>query len=191
MATEDRREEPGVPDLDDADTVPPAPGSANELFAAVYDRLKAMAVKHLAGKGEVTLQTTVLVHELYLRMQGSSSKHFRHPSQFFTYASRAMRHLLVDRARERARQRAGGDWQRTTLTGSNSQLVIESAERALALDEALRRLEEEDARAARVVELLYFGGLTLEETAGVLGLTRRTIDRDWRFARAFLKTALD
>lgn len=150
-----------------------------------------MAGRQLAGRDEVTLQTTALVHELYLRMHGPSEKQFSHPAQFFSYASRAMRHLLVDRARERARLRAGGDWQRITLTGTNSQLAIDSAEQALALDAALRRLEDEDPRAARVVELVYFAGLTLEQTAGVLGLTRRTIDRDWRFARAFLKAELD
>lgn len=191
MATENRQDEPELPDLDSADTVPPAPDSASELFSTVYDRLKAMAGKQLAGRDEVTLQTTALVHELYLRMHGPSEKQFSHPAQFFSYASRAMRHLLVDRARERARLRAGGDWQRITLTGTNSQLAIDSAEQALALDAALRRLEDEDPRAARVVELVYFAGLTLEQTAGVLGLTRRTIDRDWRFARAFLKAELD
>lgn len=169
----------------------PAPDSANALFVSVYDRLKAMAGKRLASQPGATLQTTALVHELYLRMYSGNDKTFEHPSQFFTYASRAMRHLLVDRARDRLRLRAGGDWQRVTLSGMDQQLAIDSAEKALALDEALAHLESQDARAARVVELLYFAGLTLEQTAEVLGLARRTIDRDWRFARAFLKTELD
>ncbi len=168
-----------------------SPASANDLFVAVYDRLKAMAGKRLAGQPNGTLQTTALVHELYLRMHSANDKIFDHPVQFFTYASRAMRHLLVDRARDRLRLRAGGDWQRVTLSGMDQQLAIDSAEKALALDEALERLESQDARAAQVVELLYFAGLTLEQTADVLGLARRTIDRDWRFARAFLKTELD
>jgi RNA polymerase sigma factor (TIGR02999 family) len=116
---------------------------------------------------------------------------FEHPAQFFTYAARAMRHLLADRARDRLRQKAGGEWLRVTLTGLDLKLAVDSAEQALALDDSLCRLEAVDARAAQVVELLYFAGLTLEQTADTLGLARRTIDRDWRFARAFLKAELD
>lgn len=168
-----------------------APDSANALFASVYDRLKAMAGKRLAGKGDGTLQTTAVVHELYLRMQSGGDRQFAHPAQFFSYASRAMRHLLVDRARDRLRLRAGGDWHRITLSGMEQQLAIDSAEQAIALDESLSRLETHDARAAQVVELLYFAGLTLEQTAELLGVARRTVDRDWRFARAFLKAELD
>jgi RNA polymerase sigma factor (sigma-70 family) len=92
-----------------------------------------------------------------------------------------------DRARDRLRQRAGGDWQRTTLTGSDQQLAIDSAEQALALDAALQRLEQADARAAQVLELHYFAGLTAEQIAETLGVARSTVDRDGRFARAFLK----
>lgn len=168
-----------------------SPDSTDARFVEVYDRLKAMAGKLRAGQPDGTLQTTALVHELYLRMHGAGEKHFSHPAQFFTYASRAMRHLLVDRARERLRLRAGADWQRVTLTGLDPQLAIDSAEKAISLDATLALLEAQDARAARVVELLFFAGLTLEQTADLLGLTRRTIDRDWRFARAFLKAELD
>lgn len=160
------------------------------LFAEVYDRLKAVAGNRLAAHPGASLQTTALVHEVYLRMRGASELTFGHPSQFFTYAARAMRHLLSDRARDRLRVRAGGSWLRITLTGVDQQLAIESADQAMALETALEKLEIEDGRAAQVVELLYFGGLTLEQTAEVLGLTRRTIDRDWRFARAFLKSEL-
>lgn len=165
-------------------------GGTNLLFAAVYDRLKAMAGKRLAAGARGTLETTALVHELYLRLSAGDELKFAHPSQFFTYAARAMRHLLSDRARDRLRQRAGGGWVRVTLSGAEQRLAIESAEQALALDDVLRRLEAVDKRAAQVVELLYFAGLTLEQTAEALDLSRRTIDRDWRFARAFLKTEL-
>lgn len=150
-----------------------------------------MAGKRLALQPGGSLQTTALVHELYLRMHGGEEKVFDHPARFFAYASRAMRHLLVDRARDRLRDRAGGGWQRVTLSGIDQQIAIDSAEKALVLENGLTRLEAEDARAAQVVQLLYFAGLTLEQTAQTLGLARRTIDRDWRFARAFLKTALD
>ncbi len=163
---------------------------AGALFAAVYDRLKAMAGRRLAG-GNGTLNTTALVHELYLRMNSGAEVLFAHPAQFFTYAAQAMRHLLVDRARERLRKRSGGEWLQVTFTGIEHSLAVDSAERALAIDQVLRNLEQVDRRAAQVVELLYFAGLTLEQTADTLSLSRRTVDRDWQFARAFLKTELD
>jgi RNA polymerase sigma factor (TIGR02999 family) len=170
-----------------------APESAAEqptgaLFAEVYARLKAMAARQRARTPrESTLETTALVHELYLRMCANNELAFAHRARFFAYAARAMRHLLTDRARNRLRQRAGGDWQRITLTGSNEQFAIDSADQALALDAALARLEVADARAAHVLELHYFAGLTAEQVAETMGLARSTIDRDWRFARAFLK----
>jgi len=171
-------------------TPPTAPLQADALFTAVYDRLKAMAGKRLALGARGTLDTTALVHELYLRIGANNELSFAHPDQFFTYAARAMRHLLTDRARHRLRQRAGGDWQRTTLTGSDFRLAVDSAEQALALDEALQRLEQIDARAAQVVELVWFAGLGNEQVASVLDIALRTVARDWRFARAFLKHEL-
>jgi RNA polymerase sigma factor (TIGR02999 family) len=161
------------------------------LFDAVYQRLKAMAGRRLAQRGQDTLETTALVHELYLRMSTGRELAFEHPAQFFSYAARAMRHLLADRARDRMRQRAGGDWVRVTLTGGNELVAIESAEQALALDAALDRLLEADARAAEVLQLHYFAGLTIEQIATTLDVARSTVDRDWRFARAFLRDALD
>ncbi len=165
--------------------------SADVMFSQVYTRLKAMAGRQLAaGSNPVSLNTTALVHELYLRVASIDELKFAQPEQFFAYAARAMRHLLCDRARDRLRQRAGGAWQRVTLTGGNQQLTIESAEEALAFDSALQELERCDARAARVIELRYFAGLSPDEVASALKLTRRTIDRDWRFARVFLHDLL-
>jgi RNA polymerase sigma factor (TIGR02999 family) len=166
------------------------PQSADAMFDAVYTRLKAMAGHQLARRERGTLDTTALVHELYLRVTAQRELEFDHPAQFFAYAARAMRHLLSDHARDRLRQRAGGDWQRITLTGGDQRLAIDSAEQALALNTALQQLELSDARAARVVELRYFAGLDLEKIADMLNVTRRTIDRDWRFARAFLHDQL-
>jgi RNA polymerase sigma factor (TIGR02999 family) len=167
-----------------------APQSADVLFDAVYARLKAMAGRQLArGSAQASLDTTALVHELYLRVTTNRELAFSHPAQFFAYAARAMRHLLRDRARDRLRQRAGGNWVRMTLTGSDP-IAITSAEQALALDAAMERLAQSDPRAAQVVELRYFAGLSLEQVAETLELTRRTIDRDWRFARAFLHDQL-
>jgi RNA polymerase sigma factor (TIGR02999 family) len=165
--------------------------TADALFAEVYARLKAMAARQRArGAAGATLETTALVHELYLRMSAGRELVFGHQAQFFTYAARAMRHLLADRARDRLRQRAGGEWIRITLTGGGQHFAIESAEQALALDAALQRLEDTDTRAAKVLELHYFAGLTVEQIAATLDVARSTIDRDWRFARAFLKNAI-
>ncbi|MCO5094937.1 MAG: ECF-type sigma factor [Rhodocyclaceae bacterium] len=160
----------------------------NNLFETTYERLKRLAHRQLLSGPNATLDATALVHELYLRIGPSEGLEFEHAAQFFAYAAQAMRHLLCDRARARKSQRAGGDWIRVTLTASDDRLVLESAEHILALDRALQRLAEEDARAARVVELAYFCGLTLEQVARVLQVTRRTVDRDWQFARAFLRT---
>lgn len=162
------------------------------LFAEVYGRLKAMAPRHLGALGAAApLDATVLVHELYLRMSAQSDIAFCHPGQFFSYAAQAMRHLLLDLARSHRSLRAGGDWMQVTLTASDERLVLESAEHMIALDGVLDRLAEIDERAARVIELRYFAGLTAEQAADALGASKRTVDRDWHFALAFLKSELD
>ena len=163
---------------------------ADACFVALYDRLKAMASRRLAAGARPTLETTALVHELYLRMARGDGPRFAGDAQFFAYAARAMRHLLMDRARDRLRLRAGGDWVRVTMEGIDARAAIDSAEQALALDQALQRLAEADARAARVVELRYFGGLGNEQVAAVLATSLRSVERDWQFARAFLNEAL-
>jgi RNA polymerase sigma factor (TIGR02999 family) len=165
--------------------------SADGMFDAVYTRLKAMAGRQLAGRERGSIDTTALVHELYLRVSSRNELEFQHPAQFFAYAARAMRHLLCDRARDRLRQRAGGEWQKVTLTGADERLAIDDAEKALGLDAALQQLERDDPRAAHVVELRYFAGLSLEQIAAMLEVNRRTVDRDWRFARAYLHNQLD
>lgn len=162
---------------------------ADTLFADVYARLKAMASRQRSLRHS-TLETTALVHELYLRLERRPCLEFETPAQFFAYAARAMRHLLCDRARARLRLRAGGGWEQVTLDADDRELALDSAEQALALEDALQHLERSDPRAARVVELRYFTGLSLEQTAEALGLARRTVDRDWQFARAFLNDRL-
>lgn len=165
------------------------PVGVDKLFTQVYDRLKGMTSRQAAVRG-ATLQTTELVNELYLRMQRGGDLGFASPAQFFAYAARAMRHLLRDRARDRLRLHAGGGWERQTLDVEDDRLVVESAEEALALDEAMVALEQIDARAAQVVELRYFAGLSMEQMGEVLELNRRTLHRDWQFARAFLHARL-
>lgn len=166
--------------------------TADTLFNEVYDRLKAMAGRQRArGGAPLTLGTTELVHELYLRMGSGQDKRFASPMQFFSYAARAMRSILIDRARGRYQLKAGGDQQRVALTDSAIAAVEVDPARALLLDAALRSLEADDQRAARVVELHYFAGLSLQQIADLLGVVRRTVDRDWRYARAFLMTQVD
>lgn len=160
---------------------------ADTLFVEVYERLKAMASRQrVRGGAPGTLGTTELVHELYLRMGGEQDRRFADPAQFFAYAAQAMRHLMIDAARSRMQLKAGGDQVRVSMTDPRVGAVEIDPAQAVELDAALRALELEDARAARVVELHYFAGLPLDRVADLLGVARRTIARDWRYARAFL-----
>jgi RNA polymerase sigma factor (TIGR02999 family) len=172
----------------DSNSPDPAAPSADRdvLFDAVYERLKLMA-GNARRRGRDTLDTTELVHELYLRIGGDAQ--FSHPAKFFAYAAGAMRHLLADRARNRLRLKAGGDWLRVTFP-EDGELATESAEQVLALEDAMQQLATLDARAAQVVELRYYAGLSLRQIAEALDLAPRTIDRDWQFACAFLKSEL-
>jgi len=174
----------------------PADAGEVPIHGDSYRRLKALAGRlRKRGGAPKTLCTTELVHEAYLRMDESNFR-FQQTAQFFAYAARAMRHILTDAARRRAQPKRGGDQARVILSdlGADSMhanavqvdsLHIDS-ERALELDEALSALERDDLRAARVVELHYFTGLDLDQVGEALGIARRTVDRDWRYARAFL-----
>ncbi|HSX61337.1 MAG TPA: ECF-type sigma factor [Tahibacter sp.] len=171
---------------------PPAPPpNADALFGEVYDRLKRMAHRELGRAGGGTVSTTELVHDLYLRVSRGDELAFSDPAQFFAYAARAMRHILVDRARQRLRLKAGGDQVRLSLTDPAVEAVTLGPQQALQLDSALDALARDDARAAQVVELHYFGGLTLDRVAELLGVVPRTVDRDWRYARAFLLAQME
>lgn len=161
-------------------------GSLDARFDEVYSQLRRLARGQRAS-GQDTLNTTALVHELYLQMRnGSAAPQFNEPRQFYAYAARAMRHLLVDRARARLRLKRGGDLQRVDLTDSSLGPGRASPEQAILLDDALRRLSDDDARAAEVMELHYFSGLPIERIAELLGVSSRTVDRHWRYARALL-----
>ncbi len=168
-----------------------AGSNVDAMFTEVYSRLKIMARRRLRADKRHTLDTTALVHELYMRIGNNPSLQFAEPTQFLAYAARAVRHLLSDRARARLSRRAGGAWVGVTLNVDEARVSIDSAEEALAMEAALNRLDQVDARAARVVELRYFAGLSLEQTAQALGVARRTVDRDWEFARAFLHAQLE
>jgi RNA polymerase sigma factor (TIGR02999 family) len=159
------------------------------LFESVYDELRASAHRMRRMQTGDTLNTTQLVHELYLRVRKSNADEFPLKAQFFAYAARAMRSIMVDHARSKSAARNKHD-----VAEGVRAMALEpahlSAESALLLDSALNRLAAEDARAARVVELHFFAGLSIADIATQLELTTRTIDRDWRFARAFLHAEL-
>jgi RNA polymerase sigma factor (TIGR02999 family) len=164
--------------------VPPGEGSGAtpELFAAVYGELKRLAHGQLARGPRGTLSTTALVHEAYLKLRGSTVRDREH---FLALAARAMRQVLVDAARERSAAKRGGDLARVSLDGEA--LAVETfADEVLAVDVALTRLEALDERLARLVEWRYFAGMSEPEIAAVLGVSDRTVRRDWQKARAFL-----
>lgn len=146
-----------------------------------------MAGNQLSSKGNNSINTTGLVHELYLRMATGSALTFRDPAQFFDYAAKAMRHIIVDHARARTRVKRGGqDLQLVELNTESTSLADLTAERALEIDDALRKLEAQAPRVARIVELHFFAGLTIDQIAEQLNISARTVNREWRFARAFL-----
>ena len=175
----------------DVQPLAPDGAEADSAYFDAYDRLKAMASRHRLRNGSpATLCTTEIVHEAYLRMSDANFG-YKQNMQFFAYAARAMRHVITDAARRRLQPKRGGNMARLALDHPAAESVYVDHQLALQLDEALRALEKEDARAAQVVELHYFAGLDMEHVAKVLGVVRRTVDRDWRYARAFLAARSD
>lgn len=165
----------------------------DELFNLVYDAMRRLAhAQRKAWQGDFTLNTTAIVHEAYLKLLDNKSPEWESHSHFLSVASKAMRHILVDYARRRKAEKRGGDAVKLSLdeveTPSGDILIItdEKAESLVALDEALERLAEIEPREASVVECRFFGGLTIAETASVLGVSPMTIKRDWAMAQAWL-----
>jgi RNA polymerase sigma-70 factor (ECF subfamily) len=160
-----------------------------ELLPLVYEELRAMAARYLSKQGAHTLQTTELIHEAYLKLAGSNEQNWENRAHFFGVAAQAMRHILVDYARSKARAKRGGSPVKITL---NEHLYVtdERTEEILALDEALNELETLDTRKAKVVELRFFGGMTTDEIARVLDISPNTVKRDWKFARSWLLSQL-
>src|SRR5262245_47422605 len=160
--------------------------AAERLLAAVYEQLHQLARARMAHlpPGQ-TLQPTALVHEAYLRLAGKSDVNWESRKHFFFAAARAMRDILVEQARRKAGPVRGGGRQRQELDEACA--VLEPpAENVLAVHEALEELERQDALKAQIVLLRYFSGLTTDETADVLGLSASTLDRQWRYIRAWL-----
>jgi RNA polymerase sigma-70 factor, ECF subfamily len=164
--------------------------ATDQLYAAVYRDLRSIAEQFFRRErpGQ-TLQATALVHEAYLKLVDQRSVDWQGRAHFLGVAAQAMRRILLDRARQRGAAKRGGDWKRITL---NDRLIpgIESDEGVLALDEALQRLAELDPRQAQIVELRFFGGLSVEEVAEVLGVSKRSVEREWTMVRAWLRREL-
>jgi RNA polymerase sigma factor (TIGR02999 family) len=165
-------------------------GALERLFPIVYDRLHDIAHAHLlrGGTGQ-TVNTTALVHEAYLKLFAAERIEWQDRAHFLSLASRAMRQILIDYARKQRSARRGGELRRVDLDAVQI-AVAERADTLVLLDEALTRLAALDARLAQVVELKFFGGLTEEEIAKVLGVTDRTVRRDWIKARGWLHQQL-
>jgi RNA polymerase sigma factor (TIGR02999 family) len=168
--------------IDEGDT-----RAASELLPLVYEELRKLAAaKMMSERDDHTLQPTALVHEAFLRLVGSQDgSHWNSRGHFFGAAAEAMRRLLVENARRKGRMRHGGDHERVPLD-----LIhlphIDQGKKLLELDEALKILEQEDPASCAVVKLRYFTGLTIEQTAAVLGISVRTANRNWVYAKARL-----
>lgn len=160
--------------------------SLDELLPLIYERLRAIAHRQLAGEQRHhTLQTTDLVHETYLRLVGDERVSRRGKAYFYGAAARAMRQVLVDAARRRNTVKRGGGIAIVTLEDEADALTA-YADELVKLNEALEELEKHNPRHARVVECRYFGGLGVDETAEVLGVSARTVKSDWALAKAWL-----
>lgn len=162
-----------------------------ELMPAVYDELRRIARRHLAGeRAGHTLAPTALVNEVYLRLGSYDSISWQDRAHFFAVTSRIMRRVLVDYARKRKAAKRGGDQSAVTLLESRQADGRVEAVDLIALDEAMTRLEALDERQCRIVQMRYFGGLRNDEIAAVLGVSVPTVKRDWAVARVWLRRAL-
>jgi RNA polymerase sigma factor (TIGR02999 family) len=165
--------------------------ATDELFPIVYDELRKLAAHRMAQEqpGQ-TLQPTALVHEAYVRLVDvEKAQHWKSRGHFFGAAAQAMRRILIERARGKARHKRGGDRQRVSLASVG--LAVESApDDVLALDEALLRLEESEPATAKLVDLRYFAGLSIPQAAEAMGLPLRTAERNWAYAKTWLHREL-
>ena len=160
--------------------------AADELLPLVYEELRLLAAQKMSQErpGQ-TLQATALVHEAYIRLIGSEEQNWQGKTHFFAAAAEAMRRILIDNARRKQRIKHGGVQERVELDSADIAIECPSTD-IIALDEALSTLAEEDSVKAELVKLRYFAGLTLEQAAGMLNISRATAERYWSYARAWL-----
>lgn len=163
----------------------------DRLVELVYDDLRRIARHHLdAGARGGTVDTTALVHEAYMKLARVEGGVWDGRAQFFAFCSKAMRRILIDYARRRSAAKRGGARFRVPLT-EDAAVVDAEVTRMLGIDQALRRLEEHDARMGRIVECRFFGSMSVADTAEALGTSTRTVEREWARARAYLHEALE
>ncbi|MCA9196739.1 MAG: sigma-70 family RNA polymerase sigma factor [Planctomycetales bacterium] len=163
---------------------------AEQLLPIVYDQLRAIAKRRLqAERTDHTLQATALVHEAYCRLVGDRKIPWGGPGHFYAAAAEAMRRILLDHAKSRKRQKRGGERKKVPLNVVDL-AACDNYEEIVALDDAYRRLEQQNPEAAAVVKLRFYGGLSVKEVADALDLSPRTVDRRWMFARAWLFKAM-
>jgi RNA polymerase sigma factor (TIGR02999 family) len=165
--------------------------ATEQLLPLVYDELRRLAAQRLARESPgQTLEATALVHEAYVRLvDGAQAPHWNSRGHFFAAAAEAMRRILVDQARQKRSQRRGGTLQRIELSLAEPAVAANQLD-MLALDEALRQLAEHDPRAAEIVKLRFFAGLTVSEAAKALGVSVATAENDWSYAKSWLKLQL-
>lgn len=161
-------------------------GAAERLLPLVYEELRCLATQKMAQENPGhTLQATALVHEAYIRLVGSNIGSWANRAHFFAAAAEAMRRILIDNARRKQRIKRGADRRRIDI--NDVDIVVETPSIDLiALDEALSRLVEEDPEVAELVKMRFFAGLTLDQVAAILQISRRTADRNWAYAKAWL-----
>ena len=163
----------------------------DDLMPIVYADLKRVAAGYMRREAAGhALQPTALVHEAYVRLVDQKQVKWRNRAHFFGVAAVLMRRILVDHARRRRAEKRGGDWERVTLAGDEAVANSHKEIDVLALDEALERLAQFDPQQERIVELRYFGGLTIDETAEVVGISAATVVREWTIAKAWLRADL-
>lgn len=166
------------------------PATAERLFAIVYDELRAVAGNCFRQQPfDHTLQPTALVNEAFLKLVGQTRIQWQSRAHFLAVAARAMRQVLIDHARGKARVKRGGEVCRVTMNEAVTPITDTDPE-LLDLDEALHKLAAMDERQSRIVELRFFGGMTVEEVAHVVGVSKTTVENEWRMARAWLRREL-
>ena len=166
--------------------------AADQFMPLIYDQLRRQAHRYLnRERANHTLQTTALVHEAYLRLIEQRDVSWQNRAHFFGLAAQMMRRILVNYAVSRQREKRGGPAETIQLDDTIQVGATEKSVDLIGLDEALNRLEKLDARQARVIELRYFGGMSIEETAEVMAISPATVKREWNMARAWLRSELE
>ncbi len=165
--------------------------AADELLPLVYQELRRLAAQRMKNeKPGQTLQATALVHEAYIRLVGTENQDWDSRGHFFAAAAEAMRRILIDNARRKKRTKYGGGRQKVDLDQAELSIDVPSDD-LIALDEALEKLANTDKASADLIKLRFFAGLTMEQAANILGIPRRTADRNWAYARAWLYRAIN